>query len=89
MGKPIQYRNADNPSQIQGWVSHNKGGFCKTAFIVMVPPPGVRGGGLMKTFQRPHPSVHGPILRPPAPGPHCTGPGTSHALTRHAQTCSQ
>ena len=26
MGNPIQYRNTDNPSQIQGWVSHNKGG---------------------------------------------------------------
>ena len=40
MGNPIQYRNTDNPSQIQGWVSHNKGGFHKTAFIVMVHPPG-------------------------------------------------
>ena len=29
MGNPIQYRNTDNPSQIQGWVSHNKGGFVK------------------------------------------------------------
>ena len=40
MGNPIQYRNTDNPSQIQEWVSHNKGGFHKTAFIVMVRPPG-------------------------------------------------
>ena len=29
MGNPIQYCNTDNPSQIQGWVSHNKGGFIK------------------------------------------------------------
>ena len=57
MGNPIQYRNTDNPSQIQGWVSHNKGGFHKTAsvcrgganhnaFIVMVRPPGRTGGGV-------------------------------------------
>ena len=46
MGNPIQYLNTDNPSQIQGWVSHNKGGFRKTAFIVMAQ------GGLMKTFHR-------------------------------------
>ena len=26
MGNPIQYRNTNNPSQIQGWVSHNKEG---------------------------------------------------------------
>ena len=26
MENPVQYRNTDNPSQIQGWVSHNKGG---------------------------------------------------------------
>ena len=52
MGNPIQYRNTDNPSQIQGWVSHNKGGFRKTAFIVMVRPPGIPRGGLMKTFHR-------------------------------------
>ena len=45
MGNPIQYRNTDNPSQIQGWVSHNKGGFRKTAFIVMVRPPGHTRGG--------------------------------------------
>ena len=46
MENPIQYRNTNNPSQIQGWVSHNKGGFCKTAFIVMVHPPrGVPRGG--------------------------------------------
>ena len=45
MGNPIQYRNTDNPSQIQGWVSHNKGGFHKTAFIVMVRPPGAYRGG--------------------------------------------
>ena len=44
MGNPIQYCNTDNPSQIQGWVSHNKGGFCKTAFIVIVRPRGVPGG---------------------------------------------
>ena len=29
MGNPIQYRNTDNPSQIKGWVSHNKEGFVK------------------------------------------------------------
>ena len=52
MGNPIQYRNTDNPSQIQGWVSHNKGGFHKTAFIVMVCPPGHTQGGLMKTFHQ-------------------------------------
>ena len=34
MGNPIQYRNTDNPSQIQGWVSHNKGGFRKMAFFI-------------------------------------------------------
>ena len=54
MGNPIQYRNTDNPSQIQGWVSHNRGvhktasvcpgGANHKAFIVMVRPPGVRGG---------------------------------------------
>ena len=52
MGNPIQYRNTNNPTQIQGWVSHNKGGFRKTAFIVMVRPPGRTRGGLMKTFHR-------------------------------------
>ena len=51
MGNPIQYRNTDNPSQIHGWVSHNKGGFRKTAsvcpgganhnsFIIVISPPG-------------------------------------------------
>ena len=56
MENPIQYCNTDNPSQIQGWVSHNKGGFHKTtsvcprganhnAFIVMVHPLGPTGGG--------------------------------------------
>ena len=55
MGNPIQYRNTDNPSQIQGWVSHNKGGFIKqlqytpgganhNAFIIMVHPRGVPRG---------------------------------------------
>ena len=64
MGNPIQYRNTDNPSQIQGWVSHNKGGFIKrlqyalggganhNAFIVMVRSPGAYPGRLMKTFHR-------------------------------------
>ena len=52
MGNPIQYCNTDNPSQIQGWVSHNKGGFHKKAFIIMVCPPGRTQGGLMKTFHR-------------------------------------
>ena len=33
MGNPIQYRNTENPSQIQGWVSHHKGGFRKTASV--------------------------------------------------------
>ena len=33
MGNPIQYCNTDNPSQIQGWVSHNKGGVRKTASV--------------------------------------------------------
>ena len=61
MGNPIQYRNTDNPSQIQGWVSHNKGGFHKTtsvcpgganhnAFIVMVRPPGRTQGGVNENF---------------------------------------
>ena len=44
MGNPIQYHNTDNPSQIQGWVSHNKGGVHKTAFTVMVHPPGAYPG---------------------------------------------
>ena len=62
MGNPIQYRNTDNPSQIEGWVSHNKGGFHKmasvrpggtnNAFIVIVRPPGRTQWGLMKTFHR-------------------------------------
>ena len=50
MGNPIQYRNTDNPSQIQGWVSHNKGGFHKMAFIIMVCPPGCTQGGNEKRF---------------------------------------
>ena len=50
MGNPIQYRNPNNPSQIQGWVSHNKGGFRKTAFIVMVRPPGAYLGGVNENF---------------------------------------
>ena len=56
MGNPIQYHNTDNPSQIEGWVSHNKGGFHKTAsvhpgganhntFIIMIYPPGCTQGG--------------------------------------------
>ena len=68
MGNPIQYCNTNNPSQIQGWVSHNKGGFHKTAsvcpgganhnaFIVMVCPGHTQGGrGVMKTFHRLEPS---------------------------------
>ena len=52
MGNPIQYRNTYNPSQIQGWVSHNKGGFIKrlqyapggakkhNSFIIVISPPG-------------------------------------------------
>ena len=51
MGNPIQYRNTNNPSQIQGWVSHNKEGFRKmasvrpgglitTVFIIVITPPG-------------------------------------------------
>ena len=50
MGNPIQHRNTNNPSQIQGWVSHNKGGFRKTAFIVMVCPPGAYLGGVNENF---------------------------------------
>ena len=46
MGNPIQYRNTDNPPQIQGWVSHNKGGFRKTAFIVLIRPSGAYPGGV-------------------------------------------
>ena len=60
MGNPIQYRNTNNPSQIQGWVSHNKGGFHKTASVrprgvnhnAFIVVGGVPSGGLMKTFHR-------------------------------------
>ena len=54
MGNPIQYRNTDNPSQIQGWVSHNKGGVIKWPLSLWYAPPGRTrgGGGLMKTFHR-------------------------------------
>ena len=40
MGNPIQYRNTDNPSQIQGWVSHNKGGFRKWPLSLWYAPLG-------------------------------------------------
>ena len=56
MGNPIQYRNTDNPSQIQGWVSHNKGEFHKMASVcpggLIITPlslwyaPGVYPGGV-------------------------------------------
>ena len=55
MGNPIKYRNTDNPSQIQGWVSHNKGGFVKRPLSLWYAPSGRtrgEGGGLMKTFHR-------------------------------------
>ena len=46
MGNPIQYHNTDNPSQIQGWVSHNKGeGFVKWPSSLWYAPQGVPGGG--------------------------------------------
>ena len=52
MGNPIQYRNTNNQSQIQGWVSHNKGGFVKQPLSLWYAPPGRTQGGLMKTFHR-------------------------------------
>ena len=62
MGNPIQYHNTDNPSQIEGWVSHNKGGFRKTASVhpggLIITPlslwytPRAYPGGLMKMFHR-------------------------------------
>ena len=46
MGNPIQYCNTDNPSQIQGWVSHNKGGFVKQPLLLWYAPlPGAYPGG--------------------------------------------
>ena len=51
MVNPIQYRNTDNPSQIQGWVSHHKGVFVKRPLSLWYAPQGIPGG-LMKTFHR-------------------------------------
>ena len=45
MGNPIQYCNTNNPSQIQGWVSHNKGGFVKQPLSLWYTPPGAYPGG--------------------------------------------
>ena len=54
MGNPTQYRNPNNiHHKYRGGLVITRGGFRKTAFIVMVRPPGAYlGGGLMKTFHR-------------------------------------
>ena len=54
MGNPIQYHNPNNiHHKYRGGLVITRGGFRKTAFIVVVRPPrGVPRGGLMKTFHR-------------------------------------
>ena len=56
MGNPIQYRNPNNiHHKYRGGLVITRGGFRKTAFIVMVRPPGAYLGGVNENFS---PAVH-------------------------------